>query len=110
MYLIPIHPVIYDNDLTDAIFDFLEDFLRRQSARIAIFSLERRVIFTTDGFRVAAPAYEYFRSKFDSIETPKEEISASSSRRLSGTRLPLPQQYFVDYERTNELELWQIHA
>lgn len=94
--------------MTDAIFAFLEGFLRQGTKRDAIFSLEKRVVFTTDGFRVAAPAYEYFRTKFDLLDGPTSEMRDSNSKRLYGRQIPLPPQYFVDYERTKELELWNI--
>eukprot|EP00743_Colponemidia_sp_Colp-15_P003517 GILK01003795.1.p1 GENE.GILK01003795.1~~GILK01003795.1.p1 ORF type:complete len:309 (-),score=41.09 GILK01003795.1:1091-2017(-) len=116
--------VIYDNELTDALFDRLSDLLK--SGNILYLTLEIRINFVMEEMRACSVEYEHFLSKFRNIsETPLgvyesyllAPIASSAihngapegSTILVGRRLADSfAASCVSYTRVPYLELWQI--
>jgi len=58
--------IVYDDLLTEQITCLLEAFFKRSSHRkVALFSLEKRYIFTLKDLDTVAPAFDLFIDKYD---------------------------------------------
>jgi len=69
--------VIYRDNLTDALFRFLEDFLdhlreRCQRTCVIYLALEKRINFSLEELDEASPNYDYLRTKFD-VRSPQNK-------------------------------------
>ena len=70
--------VIYDNDITEAVINFMNFVVKKASKDLQfLFSIDKRYIFTLDDLETVAPAYEFFVAKFADLEFDfdLEEIS-----------------------------------
>ncbi len=69
--------LIYDNDITDGVIQFLTHMLNRATARGPcqfLFAIDKRYIFTTEDLDTVAPSYEYFMAKVLDLPCHIEEI------------------------------------
>ena len=98
--LIALDLVIYDDDLTDALFDVFAKLFRNKSKLESIYiSVEKRINFYVQTMSVQCPAYEYFLEKLNELKTdiPQvmiEEIQTDSQSIKQCTSM---------YQRTKEL-------
>ncbi|XP_010249761.1 PREDICTED: methyltransferase-like protein 22 isoform X3 [Nelumbo nucifera] len=101
--------VIYSDDLTDALFNTLEGLMSQGCEKVLYLALEKRYNFSLNDLDVVANGYAHFRSYL------REE---GEYGRLEDARLPcfvgkcidlveIPQ-YVREYDRGNDVELWQI--
>ena len=62
--------VIYDNDVTDGVINFLQWILDDSSRGNLefIFTIDKRYIFTIDDMETVAPSYEYFMSQLTDLD------------------------------------------
>lgn len=62
--------VIYDNDVTDGVINFLQWILHDSSRGNLefIFTIDKRYIFTIDDMETVAPSYEYFMSQLTDLD------------------------------------------
>ena len=65
--------VIYDNDVTDGVINFLQMILHKTTKKSVefIFTIDKRYIFTIDDMETVAPSYEYFIAKLTDLD-PEE--------------------------------------
>jgi len=87
--------IIYNEVLTDAFFRFLEKTWSLSPGIIAYVSLEKRIQFSEDFLEDISPAYDYFINKLQNSNRKFKRISGNFSQTL-------------DYERVEELQLWEI--
>lgn len=98
--LIELVLVIYDDDLTDALFDVLTKFFQSKAKLVSIYiTIEKRINFYLQTMSVQCPAYEYFLEKMSELKTntPQlimEEIPTDSQSIKQCTPM---------YQRTEEL-------
>jgi len=85
---------VYDDDLTEALFEVLRHYLRHDAA-VAVVSLELRFNFEVESLSVQAHGYRRFRDLSDTF--------------FEATRLHLPAQRLQQYHRHGAtFELWQL--
>ena len=70
-----------------------------------IFTIEKRINFTLTDLDVKAPAYDYFRQKLSLLQ--KESI-IDLKWNVTCKQIPIKFMRYLDYERTNFLELWKV--
>ncbi|PWA56755.1 methyltransferase family protein [Artemisia annua] len=101
--------VIYNDDLTDALFTTLERLMSRGLEKVLYLALEKRYNFSVDDLDVIANGYSCFRS-YVRDENEHDKIQTGSSCAFIGTRIDLTKipQYANDYIRGQDVELWQI--
>ena len=102
--------IIYDNDITDALIEFIEHILQQDSVKnkLFLFSIEKRYIFTIDDLDTIAPSYEYFMAKLDDlVKTPTFQSKWTFD--LSEYSICDLTQYFC-YERSKDLIIILINA
>ncbi|CAF3793493.1 unnamed protein product [Rotaria sp. Silwood1] len=98
--------VIYDDDLTDALFNvFTKLFQDKLNLHSIYITIEKRINFYLDTLSVQCPAYEYFLEKLNQfkINFPLliiEEINTDLKSIKQCTKI---------YKRTKELLLWHIY-
>ncbi|CAL1378008.1 unnamed protein product [Linum trigynum] len=100
--------VIYSDDLTDALFGLLETLMSLGSEKVLYLALEKRYNFSLSDLDIVANGYSHFRSFVRSEEECKEELESCSpfvGRCIDLSRIP---KYIREYERGNDLELWEI--
>ncbi|XP_022889674.1 methyltransferase-like protein 22 isoform X1 [Olea europaea var. sylvestris] len=100
--------VIYSDDLTDAFFSILELLMCKSPEKVLYLALEKRYNFTVDDLDVVANGYSHFRSylKDDEEDDSKNKSSPSFvGKRINLTEIP---QYVGEYDRGNDVEIWQI--
>lgn len=130
--------VVYDDQLTPHLFRVLRRLLLPHPHRRCYVSLEKRWVFSVAAMAVEPHGYRAFRAEFSTAaseeEEEKEEQDPSARRRpgagggkeeggqagrvgssrggLVGRLVPLSTvpQYCHDYERGEDLELWEIRA
>ncbi|XP_050230797.1 uncharacterized protein LOC126679833 isoform X2 [Mercurialis annua] len=98
--------VIYSDDLTNALFSILERFMSSGSEKILYLALEKRYNFSIDDLDVVANGYSHFLSYLKE----DKDLEYGSSPCFLGKQIdisPIPQ-YVSEYERGNDVELWQI--
>ena len=103
--------VIYDNDITDAIMDFLEHILNQKHGKNNLhflFSIEKRYIFTVDDLDTIAPSYEYFIAKLDDL-VKNSNFETHWTFELMEYSSSDVKQYFC-YERSKDLFIISINA
>ncbi|KDP37220.1 hypothetical protein JCGZ_06276 [Jatropha curcas] len=95
--------VIYSDDLTDALFSILERLMSRGSEKVLYLALEKRYNFSLDDLDVVANGYSHFLSYI-------REKECGSYPCFVGKRIDLSliPQYMREYDRGNDVELWQI--
>ncbi|XP_068643170.1 uncharacterized protein [Aristolochia californica] len=100
--------VIYNDDLTDALFETLGKLMSKGSEKVLYLTLEKRYNFTLDDLDVVANGYACFRSYVK--EEEEARTIGPSERCFLGKKIDLVEipQYIQEYDRGNELELWQI--
>ncbi|KAH7283226.1 hypothetical protein KP509_35G066600 [Ceratopteris richardii] len=106
--------VIYSNDLTDSCFSLLRKLMPPGSRTLLWLALEKRFNFSISDLDVVAHGYDHFRS-FVEDRTPGSALRPTlqthnvqklfAGRKLSPYQIP---QYLTGYERTKDLELWEI--
>ncbi|KAJ6427408.1 hypothetical protein OIU84_022912 [Salix udensis] len=101
--------VIYSDDLTDALFCILEKLMSLGSKKVLYLALEKRYNFSLDDCDVVANGYSHFRSYLRG-EEEYDNLKHGSSSCFVGKcfDLSLIPQYVREYERGNDVELWQI--
>ena len=102
--------VIYDNDVTDAIIEFLEHILNQKNGKDLhfLFSIEKRYIFTVDDLDTIAPSYEFFMAKIDDL-IKNNNLQSHWMFELSELSIDDVKQYFC-YERSKDLFIISINA
>ncbi|XP_061348379.1 uncharacterized protein LOC133293790 [Gastrolobium bilobum] len=101
--------VIYDNNLTDAFFSTLERLMSRGSTKVLYMALEKRYNFSLSDLDVVANGYSHFRSYLKD-EDEIESLESVTRPNFLGKLMDLSQipQYVREYERGNDVEIWQI--
>lgn len=108
--------VIYSDSITDAFFSLLEKLMPSGSNKVLWLALEKRYNFSLSDLDVVAHGYQHFRSFLDDRTQGSqpalriEDCNLQGCKNFSGKQLQLDQipQYILEYERTSDLELWQI--
>ncbi|XP_058004903.1 uncharacterized protein LOC131168729 isoform X2 [Hevea brasiliensis] len=101
--------VIYSDDLTDALFSILERLMSLGSKKVLYLALEKRYNFSLDDLDVVANGYARFLGYLRE-EEEYEDLEYGSSLCFVGKRvdLSLIPQYVREYDRGDDVELWQI--
>ncbi|CAL5439810.1 unnamed protein product [Camellia sinensis] len=101
--------VIYSDDLTNAFFNTLERLMMQRPEKVAYLALEKRYNFTLDDLNVVANGYSRFRSYLRD-EGECNDLKSRSLPCFVGKLIDLTQipQYVREYDRGNDVELWQI--
>ncbi|KAG8379933.1 hypothetical protein BUALT_Bualt07G0141200 [Buddleja alternifolia] len=101
--------VIYSDDLTDAFFSVLEVIMSNNPEKVLYLALEKRYNFSIDDLDVVANGYSHFRSYFKH-EEEEDDLETEFSHRFIGKLIDLEQipQYVQEYDRGNDVEIWQI--
>ncbi|KAF7136480.1 hypothetical protein RHSIM_Rhsim08G0222000 [Rhododendron simsii] len=101
--------VIYSDDLTDAFFKTLERLMKLRPEKVAYLALEKRYNFTLDDLNVVANGYSHFRSYLRD-EGECNDLKSRSLPCFVGKRIDLADipQYMREYDRGNDVEIWQI--
>jgi hypothetical protein len=99
--------VIYQDHLTSAFFTTIIYLCTKvfESAPVILLSTEKRINFTLEELAPSSPAHQYFMNCLEATYLTDDSkcVSFESSQLLLSS---LPQSF--DYERVNELEIWQI--
>ncbi|KAF8103356.1 hypothetical protein N665_0188s0294 [Sinapis alba] len=95
--------VIYSDDLTIALFSMLKRLMSFGCDKVLYLGLEKRYNFSLDDLNVVANGYACFRSYI-------KEDGEHSDKTFVGKRIDLEQipQYTKDYDRGEDVELWEI--
>lgn len=101
--------VIYSDDLTDAFFSTLEKLMSRGSTKVLYMALEKRYNFSFSDLDVVANGYSHFRSYLRD-EDAVESFESATMPNFVGKQIDISQipQYVKEYERTHDVEIWQI--
>lgn len=101
--------VIYSDDLTDAFFSTLERLMMQRPEKVAYLALEKRYNFTLDDLNVVANGYSrcrsYLRDEGECNDLKSRSLPCFVGKRIDLTQIP---QYVREYDRGNDVELWQI--
>ncbi|CAN6459658.1 unnamed protein product [Victoria cruziana] len=102
--------VIYSDELTDSLFDTLERLMSKGPEKVLYLSLEKRYNFTLDALDTVANGYLHFLKYLKDEESTEGSAAELKStyfigKRIDNTQIP---QYVREYERGNDLEIWQI--
>ncbi|XP_062089384.1 uncharacterized protein LOC133795924 isoform X4 [Humulus lupulus] len=101
--------VIYSDDLTDAFFSTVEQLMSMGSEKVLYLALEKRYNFSLDDLNVVANGYSHFRSYLqDEGDFPGNEDCSRPcfvAKCIDMSQIP---QYMREYDRGNEVEIWQI--
>ncbi|XP_063935468.1 uncharacterized protein LOC108227820 isoform X5 [Daucus carota subsp. sativus] len=106
--------VIYSDDLTDAFFSTLERLMSRSSDKVLYMALEKRYNFTLDDLSVVANGYSHFQKYLKNEQAGDyagcEGYHNDSYPCFVGTCIDLTQvpQYVREYERGEDVEIWEI--
>ncbi|XP_071128420.1 methyltransferase-like protein 22 isoform X2 [Mytilus edulis] len=93
--------VIYDNNITDALFRTVYGLMVYTSINTWYISTEKRYVFTLQDLDIACPAYQHFRECL----TQLQDMSDHGQFTIS-CKEEIPQCF--QYNRTKELELWKV--
>ncbi|XP_020901398.1 methyltransferase-like protein 22 [Exaiptasia diaphana] len=93
--------VIYDDKLTDALFNQVLHLLQQNQQATFYLSIEKRLNFTMEDLDVVCPAYKYYLQTIQRLQTKKI---------LHVKQIPTTFTQFFNYERVKELELWEMKA
>ncbi|KAK6912086.1 Lysine methyltransferase [Dillenia turbinata] len=104
--------VIYSDDLTDALFSMLEAIMSHGPDKVLYMALEKRYNFSLDDLDVVANGYSHFRSYLRDGGDNAELGSLGDwhfppffGKCVDLSEIP---QYIRQYDRGNDVELWQI--
>ncbi|CAN6570681.1 unnamed protein product [Malus baccata var. baccata] len=104
--------VIYSDDLTDAFFSTLERLMPLGSKKVLYLALEKRYNFSLDDLAIVANGYLHFRSflQLEGDGADCEGLECGSVPCFVGKCIDITQipQYVKEYDRGNDVELWQI--
>ncbi|KAK9281487.1 hypothetical protein L1049_004390 [Liquidambar formosana] len=102
--------VIYSNNLTDAFFSMLERLMSQGSEKVLYLALEKRYNFSLDDLDVVANGYSHFQSYLRDERADCEGLGYEPLPCFMGKCIDLTQipQYVREYERGNDVEIWQI--
>eukprot|EP00039_Didymoeca_costata_P032866 m.39639 g.39639 ORF g.39639 m.39639 type:complete len:342 (+) comp9577_c0_seq1:150-1175(+) len=94
--------VVYVDEWTQSFADCVYKLLKSPSKqkRVLYLSIEKRINFTLSALDVESPAYDFFYSVI--VTSPKFTAKQIPTKTFA--------QYFMGYERTPQLELWEIVA
>lgn len=99
--------VIYDDQITEALFQTLSRLMK--SGERLWLSLEKRFNFEVDVISLVAHGYNRFLQYAQhSLECKYKVDGIERSRRFSGKRISLLFPQYIEYDRTKDLELWEI--
>jgi methyltransferase-like protein 22 len=101
--------VVYDDKITEAFFKTLSR-LMRNSERLWL-SIEKRFNFTVDEMSLVAHGYNRFLSYVEGSNACVYFDTADQIEKMryfSGHRIPLLFPQYVEYDRTKDIELWEI--
>ena len=96
--------IVYDNDLTDGIFCFVEKFMSKSGKDITksfYFTIDKRYLFTIDALDTIAPAYEYFVAKLEEFRENDFQVEIEEL-------IPKDIHQAFCYERSKDLVLISI--
>ncbi|CAH1776588.1 unnamed protein product [Owenia fusiformis] len=96
--------VIYDNSLTDALFNTVKRLMSQPPAKTLYIAVEKRLNFTLTDLEVACPAYTHF------IQQVAALTQETSGVRYTSEAIPIDFPQYFHYTRTKYLELWKIQA
>ncbi|CAA0837242.1 Putative methyltransferase family protein [Striga hermonthica] len=101
--------VIYCDELTDAFFSLLEAVMSSGVEKVLYAALEKRYNFTIDDLDVVANGYSHFRS-YLRTEEDENGFETENSPSFLGKLMNLDEipQYVREYNRGEDVELWQI--
>ncbi|XP_038692930.1 methyltransferase-like protein 22 isoform X3 [Tripterygium wilfordii] len=100
--------VIYSDDLTDAFFTILERLMSLGQEKVLYLAMEKRYNFSLDDLEVVANGYSRFRSYLKD-DGECEGVQLGSFPFVGKCMdLALIPQYVGEYNRGNNVELWQI--
>jgi predicted nicotinamide N-methyase len=109
--------VVYDDDLTTALMrTCLSVLLRASKGTYVLLALEKRDCFTVQDMQVRAPAYEYWRSLFQSTEpiVPDGFRWSKDNGQRTDNRLEMGGVamvgHLVDFGSQSNLQIWRLHA
>lgn len=101
--------MIYEEFLTNALFEKLKDLLR---GRVLYLAMEKRINFALDGleWRVYSRCYNHFMLHLTAEEPTFDPITGIRIPKsvFSFKRIPIGFTQYFDYERVDELHLWEI--
>ncbi|KAJ4958910.1 hypothetical protein NE237_026021 [Protea cynaroides] len=105
--------VVYSEDLTDALFNTIEKLMSRGSEKVLYLALEKRYNFSLNDLDIVANGYSHFLSylRRESVDDAEcMELEDGLLPCFVGKRIDLAQipQYVREYERGNDVEIWQI--
>ncbi|ESP03846.1 hypothetical protein LOTGIDRAFT_156443 [Lottia gigantea] len=95
--------VIYDIDLTTALFNTIT-YLLDSSSKTVYISLEKRCNFSVNDLTVVTPAYSHFLECLEILQSNLQ----SADCRLEYNRVSCDFPQYFKYSRLKELELWKI--
>ncbi|XP_052068102.1 methyltransferase-like protein 22 isoform X2 [Mytilus californianus] len=93
--------VIYDNNITDALFRTVYGLMVNTSISTWYISTEKRYVFTLQDLDIACPAYQHFRQCLTQLQDMSDHAQFTIS-----CEEEFPQCF--QYNRTKELELWKV--
>lgn len=101
--------VIYSDDLTDAFFNTLGRLAMQGPEKVVYLALEKRYNFSLDDLNVVANGYSRFRS-YLKVDGDCDYLNITVKPCFVGKCLDLAQipQYMREYDRGNDVEIWQI--
>ncbi|XP_073295792.1 uncharacterized protein [Primulina huaijiensis] len=103
--------VIYDDDLTDALFSTLEVLMSTDQEKVLYLALEKRYNFSMNDLDVIANGYSHFLSYLKLEDDFEEEDAAEEcwcgfvGKRVNLEEIP---QYMLGYNRGNAVEILEI--
>ncbi|XP_073127141.1 uncharacterized protein [Henckelia pumila] len=103
--------VIYNDDLTDALFSILEVLMSTDQEKVLYLALEKRYNFTMDDLDVVANGYSHLLSYLKLVDDVEEEDAEEEcwcgfvGKRINLEEIP---QYILEYNRGNALEILEI--
>eukprot|EP00002_Diphylleia_rotans_P040268 TRINITY_DN9502_c0_g1_i1.p1 TRINITY_DN9502_c0_g1~~TRINITY_DN9502_c0_g1_i1.p1 ORF type:complete len:313 (-),score=70.82 TRINITY_DN9502_c0_g1_i1:30-968(-) len=99
--------VVYDNEITDALMDFLRDISGKYDVK-CLFGLERRYNFTLDDLNISSPAYDRFREHIQESGQADQDSEIPPENRFDGMQISTDFGSHLEYARTPELEIWEL--
>ncbi|KAK2371437.1 putative methyltransferase family protein [Trifolium repens] len=84
--------------------------MSRGSTKVLYMALEKRYNFSFSDLDVVANGYSHFRSYLRDDEDAIESFEPTSMPKFVGKQMDISQipQYVNEYERTRDVEIWQI--
>ncbi|XP_060067439.1 methyltransferase-like protein 22 [Ylistrum balloti] len=97
--------VIYDDDLTDALFKTIHLLLSKGPPKTVYMGLEKRLVFTLSDLDVVCPAYTHFYEGLVRLQQ-----LGCEGRQFHYFRLDEDLPMYLNYNRTKQLEIWAIQS